>query len=460
MPPEPASVFVNRQKFFGSFFQKRTSFSFVYFLLVTLGMALAATLMPPFQNADEPAHIYRADQISHGQLLCKNLSSFICGGRVDGGLVDAAAAFHAIPFHRENKVTQAMFADPDWGRRVAREFSNTAIYPPAFYLPAAGALAVSRRLGLPVLQGVLAARLATGAMSIAIGTASIAIAGDAAIWLFAVLLLPMSLCLGAAVSQDGPMLAATALAAALCRRAGEAPSPRRLAAIAALLALVGMARPPYAAFALVLLGLRIRWFYRVAGLLCVLAATAGWALLNANRVHVWPAPGAPIDPGAQLRGMLAAPGRLPGIMAHTWHHLGPGLLGGFIGEPGWLDVDLPWTYQCMAWAMLGVALVGFLPAVRLRAAATALVPAAMVAAAAGMALLLYLTQSSVGAAEIDGLQGRYFLPPALLLAALPSAGGPRPRGWGLFHAAILAFPLVTIPVTINAIVGRYYLGAH
>ncbi len=422
-------------------------------------MTLAATLMPPFQNADEPAHIYRADQISHGQLLCRNLSSSMCGGQVDAGLVDAAAPFQAIPFHRDNKVTRAMYAAPAWGPPVAREFSNTGIYPPVFYGPAAGALAVSRWLGLPVLRSVLAARLATEAVSIAIGTAAIAIAGDAAIWLFAVLLLPMSLCLGAAVSQDGPMLAATALAAALCRRA-EGTSPRLVAGIAALFALVGMARPPYAAFALVLLGLRVRRAYRIAGVAFVVAATACWALLNSDRVHVWSAPGAAIDPGAQLHGVFADPGRLPGIVAHTWHHLGSGLLGGFIGEPGWLDVDLPWTYQCMAWAMLGMALGVFIATVRLRHAAAALLPMAIVGAAVGMALLLYLTQSIVGAAEINGLQGRYFLPPALLLAALPNARDQRARWRGLCQAAIMAFPLVTIPVTINAIVGRYYIGAH
>jgi uncharacterized membrane protein len=221
-----------------------------------------------------------------------------------------------------------------------------------------------------------------------------------------------------------------------------------------------MARPPYAAFALVLLCLRVQWRYRVAGMLGVLAATAGWALLNANRVHVWSAPGAPIDPSAQLRGVLADPGRLPAIVAGTLHHFGPGLLGGFIGEPGWLDVDLPWAYQCMAWTMLGATLGVFLVTVRLRQAAAVLVPAAIVAAAVGMALLLYLTQTVIGAAVIDGLQGRYFLPPALLLAALPAAGDLRPRGWGLLRLAILAFPLVTIPVTLNAIVGRYYIGGH
>jgi hypothetical protein len=423
----------------------------LYALLATLAVMMLAAAMPPFQNADELAHLYRANQISHLHVLGENLNSGASGGRVDLGLYLASKPFEKIPFHLENKVTAAMYTPVEWGPAVEVGFPNTDIYPPLFYLPAATALFVCRTAGVAPLHAVYAARIAGGLTSIGIASMAIALAGDGALWLFAILLLPMSLALTAAVSQDAPMLAVTALAVALCRRAGA--SPRLLAAAAFFLALVAMCRPPYAAAALLLLGTGAPWRQRWMAATCVAGTALAWGLLNLHLARLPPYPEGVTDPVAQLHHLFAAPGQIPSLLAATWHLTGKMVLASFIGGLGWLDVDLPAVYLTAAWVMLAVALGIGGRAARLR---TALLPAAACfGAAAGVALLQYLTWSVVGAPAIDGMQGRYFLAPALLLAALPT---PPARGWiTALQAGLLTFPILSIPVTLYAILQRYYV---
>ena len=104
------------------------------------------------------------------------------------------------------------------------------------------------------MQTLYLSRLLSGMVSVAVGGAAIALAGTFGPWLFAMLLLPMSLSLMAAVSQDGLMFSLAAPSAAIMARAmierrgggvGSDPGPPfRLLVLC--LALIGMARPPYA----------------------------------------------------------------------------------------------------------------------------------------------------------------------------------------------------------------------
>ncbi len=431
----------------------------IYALFATIALLLTAPAMPPFQNTDEFAHALRADAVSHGEAISRRLPDGQVGGRIDHGLAAASAQFDPIRFHRERKVTRPMYAPVPWLPLVPAGFPNTAVYPPFFYIPAALALFAARHLHLSVLHGLLAARLATGAITIAGSTAAIALAEGAAPWLFAILLLPMSIALTAALSQDGPMLAATALAVSLCLRLRAAPAPPArglIILVCALLALAGMARPPYAAFACLALALPVRPAWRWTGFAAILLATALWAAINAHLVVLPQFPGRPVDPYTQLLHLLRHPARLWPLLANTWatyHHFWK---LGFIGMPGWLDVDLPPQYHAAAWAMLALAAAATLAGTRgrPRPAMLGAVAVAVLGAVAGMAAIQYLTWTPLDAAVIDGLQGRYCLAPALLLGAALArpALRPSPLTW-----PVLIFPVLSIPVLMHALVVRYYL---
>lgn len=439
---------------------KQASFAArLYGLFALLGVLLVAPTMPPFQNADETNHLLRASQISHGGLLAERLPDGQQGGRADKGLEAASAAFAAIPFHRDRKVSRGLYAPRAWGLSGPEGFPNTAVDPPFFYLPAAMALAAARALHWTVLQGVMTARLATGTAAVMLGVAAVARAGTAAPWLFSLLLLPMSLSLMAAATQDALLLACTALAASMSCQARQGVSHRGFAVLTLLLALVGMARPPYAGFALVLLTARVSRRLRLAGIGCVAASVLAWSLLCAPHVVLAVFPAGGVDPQAQAWSLLREPWRLLRVLAATWRLHGQDLAISFVGEPGWLDVDLPGAYHLAARILLGLALLLLLGSRRERMRPSQWAGlGGILAAVLGVLLLQYLTWTLPGAPAIEGLQGRYFLPPALMLASVLGVAGRGPVGTLASGArwAILLFPVLSLPVLLHALLVRYY----
>ncbi len=301
-----------------------------------------------------------------------------------------------------------------------------------------------------------------GATTVAISAIAIALAGTASIWLFAIMLLPMSLALSAAITQDGPMLASVALAVALSLRLRNPQAAHRQAAfitLCVLLALVGMARPPYAAFALLALGARVPIAWRMAGLAGILACVAGWSAANFSYVVVPHWPIGEVNPSLQLQFLLHHPGQWLQLLSATWDKYGEIERLSFIGYLGWLDVDLPVFYHRLAWAVLALAaLAAWFAGTGLpRARHAALVALSLLCACAGICLIQYLTWTVVGAPVIDGVQGRYFLAPALVLGALlarPMTARSRIAPW--LAAPVLVFPIMSIAITMHAVLLRYY----
>jgi uncharacterized membrane protein len=71
----------------------------------------------------------------------------------------------------------------------------------------------------------------------------------------------------------------------------------------------------------------------------------------------------------------------------------------------------------------------------------------------------YLTYTPPGHATIEGIQGRYFLPIALvgttLLPAFGNVRMARIENWLLLF--VVVFPLVSLTVVMRAVILRYYL---
>ena len=439
--------------------KQNTPVALAYLVFAVLALLLVAPTMPPFQNADEVNHAFRADQISHLGFLPEKVPDGEQGGWIDSGLLAAVRPFVHIPFNRSVKVARAMYAPQNWGPRGAAGFPNTAIYPPAFYLPAAIAFLASRILHLTVLQGLELARLAGGMVAITLATFAIWLCEAGALWFFTVLLLPMSIALFAAVSQDGPMLASSALAACLVHRTKLRPSALCFAASVLLLVLIAAARPPYAGFALVLILARMSPRLRFAGISIVFGVTVAWFALVAKHMVLPVFPQGSVDPKAQFLGLVLSPSRIMPLLAATWQAHGEEVQEGFIGKLGWLDTDLPPYYHALAWSVL--ALAGLLCALgtpwRKPDWKLFVAGAGIGAAVLGVILIQYLTWSVPRAAAVEGLQGRYFLPPAIMLACLFPARPVDGTRLLRFQWPLLALPIVTIPVTLHAIIIRYFL---
>jgi uncharacterized membrane protein len=434
----------------------------VYAAIASVFVLLLAMELPPMQGADEGAHLARADQISRGGLIARRIGPHMSGGTIDSGTMVAINRFYPLSLHGDWRLSRNMFMPIPWGSDTTIGFPNTALYPPLFYVPDAAAICAGKWLGLSVLPTLRLARMMAGLCAVAVSALAISLSGGCGLWLFALLLLPSSAMQMAVISQDGLMLAAAALAAALMLRlqrsalaGGEGAGGWRgeLVILSLLLALIAMARPPYAAFVILPLACcappaRARW--AAAGAL-VLAA-AWWAIcaiytvVNVDPTHA-------ANPAAQLILLFKHPWRLVPLTDSTIAKYGDFYTRLFVSP-----IDMPPGYTGIAWAMLLLAGIATALACQPPRRYTAVLAVAAIAASvAGIFAIQYLTWTPVGFPTIEGVLGRYFLPPAAFLmlclgAPLPRAG--RLSSW--LALPVKAFPVLSVVVVVHTLVLRFY----
>ncbi len=447
-------------------------FGFVYGLVGLAAVIAIALLMPPHMNPDEGAHFNRAYQIGRGGIIAQRLSERLAGGKVDRAINESNYAMRDIPGRPQNKVTEAMIDEAEvatWGKDMSREaFANTAVYPPFFYLPSTVGILIGRGLDLSIVSTLYLSRALTGVVAVAIGSVALTFAGSAAPWLFAVLMLPTALSLSASVSQEALMHGFAALACAFAVRlfSGNGSSRVNLYGAALSLALVVMARPPLIGLALVpLAASRLSWRERLIGTAIIVVGTAAWLLLT-SRAFVHPrlaldssANPAEFGTAGQIDFMFTHPIATASAFIKTVQLYGVSVYDAFVGELGWSDVLFPSWYYTLATAMLAVAFLASLPlqdGVRLFGAAVILL--GVFGAGVAIYVAQYVAWSPIGSDIMHGVQGRYFVVPALFLGLL----GPGLRFPTILRVplalATLAFPIVvTLPLMIRVIAHRYFM---
>lgn len=443
-------------------------------------LAFLCIAVPPSEVADEAAHIIRADSVRNGQAAGFRQPRLDHQGdpatdvvvRTDPSLVVAAMVFppgtpapaKQVAAARLDALLRLRWAD----RLETVSVPNTGVYPPLLYLPAAAGLQGAKWAGKGPYSAILFARLVNAAAYVALAAAAIHLARRGRAALFAVLCLPMSLALAASVNHDGLILAGAALAGALLTR----PEPRPWWGGVGVLSVAAMAKP-YLLPMLLLLPATVPGGWRrkpgrVAASLAVVALPAlAWGVAMAVFVAApfvrGPAqPAGPLwdgppgtsfpttNPGEQLRILLAAPTRFLTVPAESALAKADVLWREAVGVLGTLDLVLPPAlYAAWGWALAASVLAGLVTRERRPGGAT---PAGLAAAAVLGALasawcvyiLQYLSWTRVGEALVDGVQGRYFLPiailalPALVLPVLRLPGGAALRGALSTPAVLLA----------------------
>jgi len=427
---------------------------------------VVACVTPPFQNPDEGNHMLRAVQVERGGLTgFRHVSPtpperLSAGGYSDAAISVAEAPFVKLPAHRAVKATQDEFArsgNVPFGPSTLSWFPNTALYPPFFYLPAALGIGVAQIAGLHVLDGLYAARFADGVVAVLLTFLALVVARRARPALAVLAMLPMTVALYAALTQDALLIPAVFLAVGLADRIvaeDRAASRRELVAIAILIGLVATARPPYVALAFMLPALakgeaRRGWIACSA----VVAVAVLWFVYIAVFVLVDNASG---KPGAQVQYLLAHPGSMIAIASDTLRIMLILIGHEMIGNLGWLDTPLPrWFWDVAGIALLG-GFAGATAGPARRAWAFVLIP--LVACGAIIAAS-YIQWSAPGAHFAYGLQGRYFTPilavVALALPSLPAAV--RPAVASVATIAIGILWLLGPATMLWTLVARFYL---
>jgi len=474
----------------------------VLFVAAALPTCTTLALLTPLgQVADEPAHVLRAASLLHGQWIGRRASAIEDGkARIRAGLdVDQALLGVQVGF-LQPKPTQedvARARKQDWaGFLDFYPIASVAIYMPAFYGPAAAGMGMAKLAGAGPFVATYAARLANTACFVALGLAALLLARRGHALLFCTLMFPMTVSLAASVNQDGLIIAASVLAAALLTRldlpTATGPAlPRGAAFWTAGLLLAGIAavKPPYAPLLALLLPLppmrdwlafRKPLLLRAAVVAVLLLPSLFWSWLAVSTVAtpfskppyepgpLWTGPRPALfdqtDAAAQLGILLANPLRFLSIPWTTIIH-DPALLPSAVGVLGWLNVVLPGVLYTLWYTAVPAALLCDLMARRTGARQGSLADLALgiVASAAcvlGIYLSQYLSWTLVGNPAVQGPSGRYLLPILPFLAlSLPVF---RVRGGGCLRAGLVVVPVaaalagaaVLPPLIVQAMVLR------
>lgn len=439
--------------------------SVVFVLAAALGLS---ALVPPLQSPDEHSHLMRGYLVSKGRLFLQNDPALGSGGMVDQRLLDymheylatiAKSAQTPLPPQR-----RAVAEGLRWGGSE-RFFPlpGTNYYMPLAYAPHAAGMLAGRIMHLTVADTYRLVRLACIASCIVLLAAAWRVLRPPPIAL-ALLLLPMTLFQLVSPTLDGvtTSLSVLALSLFLAGAAGDAPwTAARSWALAAAILLLATTRVQL--LPLLVAPFYLAWARRSRrdawlGAACV-AATLAWlayALATTVDVRVQRTHGTV----EVLLHYAAAPLELARVLwrSVTDHELSRFYSHSFIGILGWLDTWLPLPAYPALWAGLALCAVASIASAGVRAALPA--RALLIGAAAACAVLVFLamllTWTPHPARTVDGVQGRYFIVPALVAAyALGAPPGRRPGG-RVTGVLVACFAAVSLWALGTALLARYH----
>ncbi len=445
-----------------------------------LGFAIACGMMqliPAFQSPDEIVHLLRADMVAHGQALLRSEAPHEPGRT--GGWVDTNFFLFSqwmqkiVGPHRDRSLSPAWLMSEatrfEWqDDEIFVNAAPTGYYAPFIYLPHALGLKLSRALDLSLGHSYQLTRMLVTLLVFGLILWAWQIARPALL-VQALVLMPMALFQIISPTIDGLCFALALLVLSLFLRqwhGGQATRWQAFAFHAAIFLLVTSRTNliPLVLLPLVLLARHGTW-PRLAAAAMLLAASAGWTLFGLahtedNRVV------RALSTGQMIATYLREPMEFLRLVGRTVADPFQGHLiaSSFVGNLGWADAPIP------GFALVAIGF-GLLLAAVLTVAATryqrqdAAIRAALLVAGLGSTLLAFfalaVTWNDYPAHVIQGLQGRYFIIPAMLLAAalgpvrLEPAQAPSPPVHRLFVLLYAAFCLTVLATTLH---GRYGMG--
>lgn len=440
----------------------------VVFLVFSMGMVFQA-LIPPFQSPDEFSHVKRAYLFARGQLFLDRPVGHYAGGQVDVGLLSYFDVYKTLPYTAENKFSaeEALKGEEiKWaGERRYSPFPGTAYYFPAVYLPQAAGLWVGERLGWSVESSYELARGLSWVGVVVLLWAALAVF-PASPAMLALLILPMNLLQFVSASLDGLTTAMTVLAVSLFMRGmcAERAFPRSYSFLMlACIFLVATSRIHMSPLVfLPLLVYRVRrdrWILYSS--LLVLALSVSWILSSMAATYI--ARATPSGMSTFQIALFYIKNPLDLIFS-IWGTLQDSrwmeFYGqSFVGVLGWLDAYFSPDFYSVIGTLLAVLFLASVdPGRELLSARVALV-ALSVFCCFLVFFALLLTWNPLSPNVIAGLQGRYFIGPAVLLA-YSLAGKKGVADGALRKVAVLVLmgmAVYSLQATTHLVIERYFL---
>jgi uncharacterized membrane protein len=462
-----------------------------FWVLTFLAASAFSWLIPPMQSPDEDSHIYRAYLISTGQLLLQPVPAHStqpindaevealvgrarrqdgrAGGFIERGLLRFSDSYMALARTAANRLTSSereLLARVEWTGVVQYyPLPGTGYYFPAVYAPQAMGLAVGQLLDLKIVRSYQLMRACT------------LIACFAMLWLacrlvvpnplvVAILLLPMSLFQLVSPTVDGLTTSLAVLTASQFLAAidpGRKHSPALSWGLAMCIFVLATSRTHL--LPLLALPFYLAWqrqSRRDFFLGCLITvATLAWilfALQTTNDPRVVRSQTTTqlliqyaTNPAAYFKIVIAS---LGDAELFTFYQQS------FIGILGWLDTPLAGYFYPTLWAGLAFCAVASVSISTLQRDWSArLLLVAIAVASIGMIFLAMLaTWTPHPASVVKGVQGRYFVVPAILLGYAASGYvtlQPPLRQW-MAGLAVAGFALTSFSALTMALLGRYH----
>ena len=447
--------------------QSPTTF-WIFPLIIAIGTLLSAVI-PPFQSPDEFDHIRRAYLWSKGTILLETQEEKASGGLVDTGLTAYMAVYNVLPFQANRKLS-AEEIDSAAGIRWTgvKDFVSTpgtGYYFPAIYSPQAIGLAIGELFGLSIDLSYRIARFCT--------LLSIAILLFYAFGFYSVnpitialLLLPMSIFQLSSASLDGISIALAIFAISAYLKITllrENSSNKLFAALAISVFLLATSRVYLLPLLLLVLsaGLytkRKKHYLIFLGLFVFVVTWLGIAISSTNDTRV--VKNAPTSTIALY--YIESPVKFFDVLSKTLSkdNLVDFYRESFLGNLGWHDARFSNTTY--SYLLLFLVLIGLL-SISLKNIKKEWIPRALLIFCTFSSVLLIffallLAWNTHPARVVLGVQGRYFIIPALMLGYAISGRFEFNRKilGKLAIPVVLIFGIFTLSKTTQLLLERYY----
>jgi uncharacterized membrane protein len=438
--------------------------------LITASTLIAA-LIPSFQSPDEFDHVTRAYLFTKGQILLSAPPGQASGGYIDTGLARYMDAYANFPFQPDRKLDQKTLNVSNeivWtGQREFRSAPGMAYYFPAIYLVHGVGLWTGETLGLSVAESYHLTRLCLVVVIGLILLYAFKLVAPSYL-IVAFLIMPMTLFQFASASLDGIATALAILLISIFIKSNRDPQNVKIWTLnAALLIWLLLASSRLQTLPMVLLLVALGWkarkYYYLVGVGLALIAVLGWQLLVLNTtVDGRVALGASTQ--EIIRFYLFNLTELVGVFWRTLSNASvlKGYFSSFFGLLGWLDTPFrgsEYKYLFIAIVVFAASSVGYSKLKDLISARVILIVSAIA--------LLFIVFFSVlvtwtphPADVVNGVVGRYFLIPALMIGYATSALDDPKRldirvciGW----ISLWLFGLFSLGITANLLLHRYHL---
>lgn len=461
-------------------------FGIIFFILLSF-----IWLIPPLQSPDEISHLQRAYYVSNGALFLKNNQGRL-GDEVDINLLKYIQEYENIPFHIfnrvENKKVEASkrLKWSDAGK-VFNDDANTKYYLPSSYLPQALGLKTGRELNLSIHDTYYLARIFNiVAISLALTIGFLMVPPRPLV--YALLLLPMSIFLMASSSPDGLSIAlsVTAISLFIYNSSNTGLRKSNFLILAILLVIIVGIKFFMLPVFLLLIYKNISWknFLAIIFLVLIIVIIAlffsdVFFMQSDNRLLHRP------SNLMTFKYYIFHPREVFSIFHNTFMVYGKSrfIYQSFVGNLGWMDTPLvKEAYRCFTFLLISLLILTLpIPSTKqilIRVKKILISNPFKFTHGVGLVLftislssalivpmLLLISWSTFPAEEIHGIQGRYFLIPALFLAysipwEIKTGESCSLNKYRMFFswAIVIAIGATSCFYLTSALLNRYFIG--